>query len=114
LQIGGTSLACPMWAGVVGIANQGRVAAGLSPLNTGGATETQTALYGLAASNYNDITSGNNGDFNAGPGYDEVTGLGTPIVDKLVPALIGGNAGTGGVTVSDNYAGLGSGESGGF
>ena len=37
---------------------------------------------------FRDVTSGNNGSFSAGPGYDLVTGRGTPVVNKLVPDLI--------------------------
>jgi kumamolisin len=33
---------------------------------------------------FRDITSGSNGALSAGPGYDEVTGLGTPRVKALV------------------------------
>src|SRR5205807_2736336 len=36
---------------------------------------------------FHDITSGGNGTFNASVGYDEVTGIGTPIANNLVPAL---------------------------
>ncbi len=38
--------------------------------------------------NYHDITSGKSGSNKAGPGYDLVTGLGSPIANNLVPALI--------------------------
>ena len=51
------------------------------------------ALYGLPASDFNDITSGNNGDA-AGPGYDLVTGIGTPIANLLVPDLVSYTTGT--------------------
>ncbi|MHB2019252.1 MAG: S53 family peptidase [Candidatus Xenobia bacterium] len=36
---------------------------------------------------FNDITSGNNGGFSAGPGWDAVTGLGSPDGQKLLSAL---------------------------
>ena len=42
-----------------------------------GPSQTLPALYSMAASNFHDITSGNNG-FAAGPGYDLVTGIGSP------------------------------------
>ena len=45
------------------------------------------ALYALAASDFHDITIGSNGAFSAGPGYDEVTGLGSPVADVLVSDL---------------------------
>jgi hypothetical protein len=84
--IGGTSLATPMWAGIIALADQGRALAGLGTLD--GATQTLPMLYALPSSDFHDITTGNNG-YAAGPGFDLVTGLGTPIVNKLVPDLIG-------------------------
>ncbi len=84
-QVGGTSLSAPSWAGLIAIANQGRVAAGGTTLT--GPTQTLPALYSLPSSDFNDITSGSNGGFSAQPGYDEVTGLGTPKANLLVPAL---------------------------
>ena len=44
------------------------------------------ALYQLPTGDFHDITSGTNG-YNAGPGYDLVTGRGTPIANLIVPAL---------------------------
>jgi hypothetical protein len=85
VQIGGTSVACPCWAGLIAIANQGRVAGGGVTLD--GPSETLPALYSLPSSDFHDITSGGNGGFRAGPGYDEVTGLGTPRANVLVPDL---------------------------
>src|SRR5580704_14802997 len=79
--------ATPMWAGLVSIANQGRALLGESSLN--GATQTLPTLYSLPKSDFNDITSGSNGTYSAGAGYDLVTGLGTPIANLLVPALAG-------------------------
>lgn len=84
--VGGTSLASPMWAGLIAIADQGRALAGLKSLD--GASQTLPKLYSLSSSDFHDITSGNNG-YAAGPGYDLVTGLGTPIANKLVPDLAG-------------------------
>jgi hypothetical protein len=86
-QVGGTSLATPMWGGLVAIANQGRALAGQSTLN--GLTQTLPTLYSLPSSDFHDITGGSNGTYSAAPGYDLVTGLGTPIANLLVPALAG-------------------------
>jgi hypothetical protein len=86
-QVGGTSLSCPMWAGLVAIANQGRALDGQSSLN--GLTQTLPTLYNLPSSDFHDVTSGSNGTYSAGPGYDLTTGLGTPIANLLVPALAG-------------------------
>jgi len=85
-QIGGTSLAAPVWAGLISLADQGRVLAGMSTLD--GPTQTLSMIYSLPAGDFNDITTGNNG-FAAGTGYDMVTGRGTPIADLLVLDLVG-------------------------
>ncbi len=89
--IGGTSLASPSWAGLIAIADQGRVLAGEATLD--GAKDTLPILYKLPASDFHDITTGYNGfgffpGYNAGPGYDLVTGIGTPVANKLVPDLV--------------------------
>ena len=39
------------------------------------------------AADFHDITTGNNG-FAAGPGYNLVTGIGSPIANNLVPDLL--------------------------
>ncbi|MDR3632440.1 MAG: Ig-like domain-containing protein [Isosphaeraceae bacterium] len=85
LEEAGTSLGTPAWAALIAIANQGRVAGGTPTLD--GPSQTLPALYSLPASDYHDITSGSNGQFTATAGYDEVTGLGTPVANLLVPAL---------------------------
>ena len=95
ITVGGTSLASPMFAGLIAIANQGRRINGLPVLKTASnpaATNNTQALpliYSAAQSDFHDITSGNNGGFIAGPGYDEVTGRGSPIANKLVQYLAG-------------------------
>jgi hypothetical protein len=86
MQIGGTSLGAPLWAGIIAIADQGRTLAGLTTLD--GATQTLPKLYSMSSSDFHDITSGNNG-YAAGSGYDLVTGRGTPIVNKVVADLVG-------------------------
>ena len=83
---GGTSLATPLWAGVVALADQVRANASLSTLD--GPSQTLPRLYQLPASDFSDVTTGNNG-FSAGPGYDLVTGIGTPVANLLVPDLAG-------------------------
>jgi len=92
-EVGGTSVACPCWAGLMSIANAGRVANGMQTFGSdGNPQEALTALYSLPASDFNDILVGsiNSNDGNtyyAGPGYDEVTGRGTPVADRLVQDL---------------------------
>jgi len=80
--IGGTSLACPVWAGIASL---------------NGSLVTHEILYGNAQSStsgqyYRDITQGANGSCgtycSAGQGYDYVTGLGSPIA---LPSSGGGN-----------------------
>jgi CARDB len=85
IQLGGTSLATPMWAGLIAVVNQGRVINGLTPLD--GPSQTLPLIYGLPSSDFNDIVAGNNGGFSAAIGYDLVTGRGTPIAGLLVPDL---------------------------
>lgn len=86
---GGTSLACPMTAAVVGIANGLRASAGKLPLSN-----TLERLYDRAAypAYYRDITTGTAGLWpylwNASAGFDFVTGAGTPKADALVPYLV--------------------------
>jgi subtilase family serine protease len=72
--LGGTSVGAPNWAGVL--------AAGAAAGQT--ALQGHSAIYsGGYATNLRDITSGTNGscgtDCTAGPGYDLVTGLGSPV-----------------------------------
>jgi subtilisin-like proprotein convertase family protein len=83
-EVGGTSDAAPQWAGLVAIADQGRALNGESTLSS---NQLLTALYQMPSSNFHDITSGNNG-FSAGPGYDLVTGLGTPLANQVVNSLV--------------------------
>ncbi len=83
-QVGGTSLSAPAWAGLIAIIDQGRVAGGLDPLD--GRNETLPKLYSISANDFNDITQGNNG-FAAGPGYDLVTGRGSPKADLIAGDL---------------------------
>jgi len=85
-QVGGTSLSAPMWAGLIAIADQGRVLAGEQTLD--GPTQTLSMIYSLPAEDFHDITGGNNGNA-AVAGYDLVTGRGTPIADVLVLGLVG-------------------------
>ncbi len=82
----GTSLAAPMWAALIALADQGRASLGLGSLD--GYSQTLPDLYNLPAADFHDITTGYNG-YNAGAGYDLVTGLGSPIANLLVPALVG-------------------------
>ena len=100
--IGGTSAGAPTFAGVLALINQATSSNGLGNVNP--------MLYQLAANTSNgafhDITSGTNKvpctagtkncpsgtttiGFTAGTGYDQVTGLGSLDVSKLVAAWLG-------------------------
>ena len=81
---GGTSVSSPLWAGMIAIANQGRVLAGATTLT--GYNQTLPALYSLPSTDYHQITMGYNG-FSAGTGYNLVTGLGSPKANLLIPQL---------------------------
>jgi kumamolisin len=85
MVIGGTSAVAPLWAALACRLSQ---AVG-KPLGL-----LQTALYasakaGKAAAGFHDITSGNNGAYKAGPGWDACTGLGSPQGSALLEVLTG-------------------------
>jgi len=80
---GGTSLSAPTWAAVTALVDQSRGEAGLPPLGLLG--PWIYPLIGTGA--FNDITTGSNGVYNAGPGYDLCTGIGTPNIAALAQAL---------------------------
>jgi kumamolisin len=83
MVIGGTSAVAPLWAGLIALNNQ---------QNGKSAGFIQPQIYAAkGASAFNDIVSGNNGAFFAGPGWDACTGLGSPIGTKLI-ALLGGSS----------------------
>src|SRR5204863_11452 len=88
VPIGGTSLATPMWAGVIAIADQGRALAGLGTLD--GATQTLPRLYALPSSDFHDITTGNNG-YAARPAFDLVPRRGTPLAHRPITAPASSN-----------------------
>jgi subtilase family serine protease len=90
---GGTSAGSPQWAAIQAIANQ-RAGHNLGFINR--------SLYHIGqaqshyATSFHDVTSGNNSvidgvviqGFNAGPGWDPTTGLGSPMTAHLVDYLI--------------------------
>ncbi|MDR3659524.1 MAG: S53 family peptidase [Mycobacterium sp.] len=84
---GGTSMAAPLWAGIAAVIDQwlldngGRLLGDLNPM-----------LYRLHRAGtlpaFRDVTIGGNAVAMAGPGYDSVTGLGTPDVENLARSLL--------------------------
>ncbi len=88
----GTSAGAPQWSAILAIADQGRAANSLSALNTSGAQQVMDILY-QNPGDFHDITSGTSTgrpEYSAGPGYDYVTGLGSPMVNLIVGSLDGG------------------------
>ncbi|MGA9027321.1 MAG: S53 family peptidase [Steroidobacteraceae bacterium] len=74
--IGGTSAVAPLWAALIARINQGGKSAGyLNPL-----------LYANPRA-LRDITRGNNGAYEAAPGWDACTGLGSPN-GPLLPGVV--------------------------
>ena len=85
-QIGGTSAAAPQcgppsWPSPI---RDARFLVNQPSMD--GYTQTLPALYQLPANAFNDITTGSNG-YPAGPGFDEVTGRGSPIANVMVADL---------------------------
>jgi subtilase family serine protease len=83
-QAGGTSAGTPQIAALVALADQLRGQARLGSLD--GVSQTLPALYAAPAGDYRDIVQGNN-RYPAVPGYDLVTGRGSPLANLLVPYL---------------------------
>jgi subtilase family serine protease len=88
--IGGTSVGAPQWAALLGLADQGR----LEPLDAGmqsGSLLYRAARGAMYQADFHDILTGANGicgsQCAAQPGYDLVTGLGSPDASGLVPQL---------------------------
>lgn len=83
---GGTSQAAPIWAGLTAVMNQhltangGRLVGALNP-------QLYRIATGAPHPAFRDITLGGNAVDTAGPGYDLVSGLGTPNLENLVADL---------------------------
>jgi kumamolisin len=77
--VGGTSAVAPLWAGLIALMNQklGKPVGFLNP--------QVYPLLGSAA--FRDITTGTNGAYSAGPGWDPCTGLGSPVGTQLLAKL---------------------------
>ena len=85
-QFGGTSWSAPTCAGFCALINSARAKANKQPLGY-----LNPVIYPLlGTSSFRDITAGSNGpnmQYNAGPGYDLVTGIGVPDVQMLINAI---------------------------
>jgi subtilase family serine protease len=89
-RAGGTSMAAPLWAAFTALYDQKALAAGKPALGFANPALYVVAKGPTAASALHDVTTGSNGDYSASAGYDEVTGVGTPIGDGLATALLAG------------------------
>jgi uncharacterized protein (TIGR03437 family) len=105
--VGGTSVGAPSYAGLAALVNQAVVSKGIQ--SSPGLGNINPTLYGVFNSTpaaYHDVTSGNNSiqitcpprqfgceplditGYNAGPGYDQVTGIGSMDANALVTAWL--------------------------
>lgn len=94
LSAGGTSAATPLWGGLMADADQ-LAGHDLGVVNPALYRIARGPRYGQA---FHDVTTGNNTvdlngvtypGYQAGPGWDPVTGLGSPVAGVLVPILAG-------------------------
>jgi kumamolisin len=87
IVVGGTSAVAPLWAGLIACLN--------SQLKTpvGYFNPTLYQHTAVVAGTFHDITSGNNGSYSAGPGWDACTGWGSPNGAAILKALAANNPG---------------------
>jgi kumamolisin len=89
--IGGTSAVAPLWAGLIARLAQatGKTFGLIQPMLYAGVAP------GVAQPGFNDIVAGSNGAYQAGPGWDACTGLGSPDGAALLKLLSGTTPSTG-------------------
>jgi kumamolisin len=84
---GGTSLSAPLWAGMTAVMNQYLADNGGRPVG-----DLNPVLYEMAEAArlpaFRDVVLGGNAVDAAGPGYDLVSGLGTPDVNNMAKNLL--------------------------
>ena len=83
IRLGGTSCASPLWSSIAALADA-HAKSRLGLFNYLVYPFDSTAGY---ASQFHDITIGDNGYYPAGPNYDLSTGVGTPEIYNLVKAI---------------------------
>lgn len=98
-EFGGTSVGAPQWSALIALADQGRttslsnnIGKTIYAIANGGGT-TAYGGYTINPTYFNDVTTGADGgaqDNAAYPGYDLVTGVGSPVASNVVTALNGG------------------------
>ncbi|KAF2232132.1 subtilisin-like protein [Viridothelium virens] len=87
LAVGGTSASCPIVASIVTLLNERRLAAGKGPIGF------LNPVFYAHPEAFNDVTEGSNpgcytNGFQAAPGWDPVTGLGSPNFEKLLDIFL--------------------------
>merc|ERR1719409_1072333 len=95
-SVGGTSASAPMFAGLVSLLNEARIAKGQPAMG-----HLNPWIYKNAAA-FTDITRGHNFwgrgpfiepyGFNCTVGWDPATGVGTPLFDKMLTAALASSA----------------------
>ncbi len=88
---GGTSFVAPELAGLwaIGVSDNGGTRLGQA--NEAVYNDANSSNY---ANDFNDVTSGSNGAFSAGTGWDHPTGWGTPIATSLINDIVAAAGGT--------------------
>ncbi len=86
--VGGTSAVAPLWAGLIARFNSGLKS------SVGYLNPTIYQQLAAAAGTFHDITSGNNGAYQAGAGWDACSGWGSPNGAAIFQALAAAPTGT--------------------
>lgn len=90
--VGGTSAVAPLWAALIARlaqANGGRPLGPVQPVFYDGVKP------GAVQPGFHDVSSGSNGSYDAGPGWDACTGLGSPDGQALAALFSGAGSGSG-------------------
>jgi hypothetical protein len=81
IVVGGTSAVAPLWAGLIACFSSGL------KTSVGYPNPTLYQRVTSVAGTFRDITSGNNGGYQAGPGWDACTGWGSPNGAAILQSL---------------------------
>jgi len=87
-RIGGTSAAAPFWAASMLLTQQYAVSQGVTELGPLGPVLYQVAAQQPTGAVLHDVIKGGNLLYQAGPGWDYATGLGSPRVTPLAQAIV--------------------------
>ena len=87
-KVGGTSAASPFWGASMLLVEQYAKTQGVSQLGPLGPTLYQIAAQQPAGAVFHDVIKGGNLLYQAGPGWDYATGLGSPRVAPLAQAIV--------------------------